>query len=458
MAFKDVEEQLGAETLLSEKAKKLKISSGIREYDEMIGGGFSPASLNLIQESLGCGGDILSYCIARANLNLSNKVLIIYSDPLSRYLVERLKKFDSKLCLENDPSPNNTYTEFKGPGKMCGENLFILDLVALSENDITIMEDKHELQLSVSMAISQMLKAIENSGDDYSEKFIIFFSLNPFLLKLGPSTLDILYNSVIEASKSNYVQLLLMQKNIISQELKAKIQSLCHMVCDLSAKDTEGLTELKIKILKHAGTIHDIKSEPYIIEYDRHLDRYSFLIRGAFLTSFETLRNLLNYQNGSIFLANVPYLIAPVEYFNTLIEAPLNISLEAGKREIHEKSMAIGRRLTNATKGLYYLFDFDLLKATIRQLALFGFGNFEIDVYEKEENLLMVTVSFHKELQDRSYKLFIRGLMEGIIRRSLKRSIRSVRLIKIEKDVIDQEPHKHRYKIIIRLSPMIDED
>jgi hypothetical protein len=61
-----------------------------------------------------------------------------------------------------------------------------------------------------------------------------------------------------------------MQKNIISKELTAKIQSLCHLVCDLTAKSTEGLTELNIKILKHAGTIHDIKSEPYIIEYDRH--------------------------------------------------------------------------------------------------------------------------------------------------------------------------------------------
>jgi hypothetical protein len=120
--------------------------------------------------------------------------------------------------------------------------------------------------------------------------------------------------------------------------------------------------------------------------------------------------------------------------------------------------MAIGRKITNTTKALYYLFDFDLLKATIRQMALFGFGNFEIDVYEKEENLLMVTIGFHKEFHERGYKLFISGLMEGIIRRSLKRSIRSVRIIKIEKEVIDKEPHKHRYKIIIRLSPMIDED
>jgi len=456
MAFKNVEEQLGEETLLTERAKKSKISSGIREFDEMIGGGFSPASLNLLQESLGCGGDILAYCIARTNLNLSNKVLIIYSDPLSRYLVERLKRFDSKLCAEEDEENNNTYKEFKGPGKFCGENLFILDLVSLSEKDVTIMEDRHELQLNITLAINQMLEALEKSGDDYSEKFIIFFSLNPFLLKLGASTLDILYNSVIEASKSNYVQILLMQKGIISLELKAKIQSLCHLVCDLNAQDTQGLTELKIKILKHAGTIHDIKSEPYIIEYERQQDRYSFLIRGAFLTSFETLRNLLTYQSGSIYLANIPYLIAPVEYFNTLLETPLNISLEAGKREINEKSMAIGRRITNATKSLYYLFDLDLLKATLRQLALFGFGNFEIDVYEKEENLLMVTVSFHRELHERSYKLFIKGLMEGIIRRSLKRSIRSVRLIKMEKEVIDNEPNKHRYKVVIRLSPLID--
>ncbi len=456
MAFKDVEEQLGKETLLIEKLKKSKISSGIREFDEMIGGGFSPASLNLIQESIGCGGDILAYCIARANLNLSNKVLIIYSDPLSRYLVERLKTFDKKLCQNNDTEPNSKYSQFKGPGKECGENLFILDIVALSEDDISFIEDRHEIQLNISMAINQMLEAIEESGDDYSEKFIIHFSLNPFLLKLGASTLDILYNSVIESTKSNYVQIILMQKEIISLELKAKIQSLCHLVCDLTVTDTGGRTENNIKILKHAGTIHDIKLEPYTVAYDRQMDRYSFLIRGAFLTTFETLRNLLNYQSGSIFLANVPYLIAPVEFLNSLLEMPLNISLEAGKREINEKSQAIGRRLTNTTKALYYLFDLDLLKATLRQLVLFGFGNFKIDVYEKEENLLMVTISFHQELQERSYKLFIKGMMEGIIRRSLKRSIRSVRIIKIEKDQDSTEKNMHRFKIIIRLSPLID--
>ena len=70
----------------------------------------------------------------------------------------------------------------------------------------------------------------------------------------------------------------------------------------------------------------------------------------------------------------------------------------------------------------------------------------------------MITISFHRELYERSYKLFIRGLIEGIIRRSLKRSIRSVRLIKIEKDVVDTEPHKNKFKIVIRLSPLIDED
>jgi len=455
MEFKDFEKQLGEETLLSEKSKKDKISSGIREFDEMIGGGFIPASLNLVQESLGCGGDILLYCIARANLNLSNKVLIIFSDPLSRYLVDRLKKFDGD-CSESSAEGENVKFFF-GKGHECGENLFILDLVKLSEQDQTIMEDRHELQLSISTAIDQMLQEIEASGDDYSDKFVIHFSLNPFLLKLGASSLDILYNSLIESVKSNYVQIVLMQKDIISQELKARIQSMCHLVCDLTAQETGGLTKHNIKILKHAGTIHDIKAEPYTVEYDRHLDRYSFLIRGAFLTSFETLRNLLKYEDGSIYMASAPYLIAPLEYFNNLLEMPLNLSLEGGKREIHEKSQAIGRRLTNSTKALYYLFDLDLLNATLRQLALFGFGNLEIDVYEKEENLLMVNITFQREFHERSYKLFLKGLLEGIIRRSLKRSIRSIRIIKIEKDVLDKQLNRHRFKLIIRLSPLIEE-
>ncbi|MHA1292317.1 MAG: RAD55 family ATPase [Promethearchaeota archaeon] len=455
MAKESFQEELGKETLLIEKVKREKISSGIREFDEMIGGGFTPASVNLIQESLGCGGDILCYCIARANLNLSNKVLIIFADPLSRYLIKRLKKFDQTYITNSEKEKDIRF--FSGQGLECGDNLYLLDLVKLSEKDITIMEDKHELKLRISTIINQFLSDIKESKEEYSEKFVICLSLNPFLLKLGESTLDIIYNSLIETSKNNYIQIFLMQKEIISQELKAKIQSMCHLVCDLKGKEIAGLTDHRIKILKHAGTVHDIKTEPYIVDYDRELDRYSFLIRGAFLTSFETLRNLLKYQNGAIYLANIPYLIAPVEYFNNLLEIGLNLTIEGGKREIHEKSQEIGRKLTNTTKSLYYLSDLDLFNATLRQLALFGFGNFVIDVYEKDENLIILTVNFQRSFHERSYKLFLKGLMEGIVRKSLKNSVRSIRIIKFEKDELDKELNRYKYKIIIRLSPLYDE-
>ncbi|MHA1282295.1 MAG: hypothetical protein ACTSQP_07270 [Promethearchaeota archaeon] len=451
----EFEKDLGKETLLAQKTERSKISSGIREFDEMIGGGFTPASINLIQESLGCGGDILSYCIARANLNISNKVLVIFADPLTKYLIERLKNLDQNCIIDSEQDSENIDRAFIGKGHECGNNLYILDLVALSETDVSIMEDKMELQLRISTAIDQMLRDIEKRGQEKAEKFIIYFSLNPFLLKLGANALDIVYNSLIESTKSNYVTIMLMQKDIINQELKAKIQSMCHLVCDLSAIETAGLTEHHIKILKHAGTIHDIKAEPYIIEYNRKLDRYSFLIRGAFLTSFETMRNLLKYQDGSIYLANVPYLIAPVEYFNALLEIPLNLSIEGGKRELREKSMAIGRKLTSTTQSLYYLESIDLLKATLRSLALFGFGNPIIDVYEKEENLIIINYTFQKEFQENSYKLFIKGLLEGIIRKSLKQSVRSIRIIKIEQNLLDTKMNRHHYKIIIRLSPLI---
>ncbi len=451
--MEDFQKKLGKETLLTEKAKKEKISSGIREFDEMIGGGLTPASLNLIQESLGCGGDILTYCITKANLRLSNKVLIIYSDPVSRYLIERLKELDGFYAESQEEKKKPKH--FIGKGLECGENLFILDLVQL-EREISIMQDKHEMQLTVSTAINQMLQEIEGSRDDFTDVFVIFLSLNPFLLKLGASTLDILYNNIIESVKKNYIQIILLQKDIISQELRARIQSMCHLVCDLTAVETGGFTKKTIKILKHAGTIHDVKNEPYIVEYNREMDRYNFLIRGAFLTSFETMRNLLKYQNGTIFLANIPYLIAPVDYFNSLLDMPMNLSIEGGTREISEKSQAIGRNMANTTKSLYYLFDIDLFRATLQQLALLGFGNFEIDVYEKEENLLMVTITFQREFHERSYKIFIKGLMEGVIRRSLKRSIRSIRVIKIEKEILDKMPDKRRFKIIIRLSPLIE--
>ncbi|TFF95778.1 MAG: hypothetical protein EU544_02050 [Promethearchaeota archaeon] len=450
----DFQKDLGRETLLAQKAEKGKISSGIREFDEMIGGGFTPASINLIQENLGCGADILSYCIARANLNLSNKVLIIFSDPLSKYLVERLTIIDQKgTSLNENESAKDS---FVGKGQTRGNNLYTLDLVSLSESDVSLMEDKMEVQLKISSAIDQMVKDIDGTSEEDTEKFILYFTLNPFLLKLGPSTLDIMYNSLVESSKSNYVQVIIMQKNIINQELSAKIQSLCHLVCDLSATDIGGITSHYIRVLKHAGTIHDIKAEPYIVEYNREMDKYNFLIRGAFLTSFETLRNLLKYQQGTIFLANVPYLIAPVDYFNILLEMPLNLSIEGGKREINEKSQAIGRKLTNATKSLYYLDGVDLLKATLRQMALFGFGNLEIEVYEDEENLLIINIQFQKEFHERSYKLFIKGMMEGIIRSVLERTIRSVRIIKLEMTDSEKDLNMHHYKIIIRLSPLLE--
>jgi len=449
------EKELAEETLLTQKAERGKVSSGIREFDEMIGGGFTPASINLIQESLGCGGDILSFCIARANLNLSNKVLIIYADPLSKYLIKRLKIHDQN-SFSSCNEEKDRIRAFQGKGKLCGNNLYLLDLVSLSETDVSFMEDKMEIQIKITNAIDQMLKDIKDSGDDYSEKFIIYFSLNPFLLKLGQNTLDIVYNSLIESAKSNYVTLMFMQKDIIKGDLSAKIQSMCHLVCDLSATEAGGLTEHHIKILKHAGTMHDIKAEPYIIDYNRELDRYSFLIRGAFLTSFETLRNLLKYQDGSIFLANVPYLIAPIDYFNSLLEMPLNLSMDGGKRELREKSLAIGRKITSTTESLYYLRDFDLLTATLRSLALFGFGNPKIDVYEKEENLIIINYTFQRDFHERSYKLFIKGLLEGIIRRSLKQGVRSVQIIKIEKDTLDDEMNRHHFKLIIRLSPLVE--
>jgi archaellum biogenesis ATPase FlaH len=412
----------------------------------MIGGGFTPASINLIQESLGCGGDILSYCIARANLKLSNKVLIIYADPLSEYLIKRLKTFDTPI-----PEKQQKQDAFVGPGREHGENLYILNLVKLTERDPSLMEDKHELQIKISSAVNDMLSNIQSSGDDFSEKFIFYLSLNPFLIKLGESTLDLIYNNLMSAKKENYVQIALLQKDLISHEVIARIQSLCHLISDLSSYDIGGLTDNRLKILKHAGTVHDIKAEPYILEHNREMDKYNFLIRGAFLTTFETMRNLLKYQHGTVYLANIPYLIAPVNYFNSLLDMPLNILIDAGKKEIREKSQGIGRKLTSGTETTYYLQDLELLKATLRSLSLFGFGNFKLDTYEEEENLMEIKSSFHKEFHAKSYKLFIKGLIEGIIRRSIGKNTRSFRIIKISDVNAGAYPNEHEYKLNIRL-------
>ena len=85
---------------------------------------------------------------------------------------------------------------------------------------------------------------------------------------------------------------------------------------------------------------------------------------------------------------------------------PLNLSVEGGKRELREKSLAIGRRITANTESLYFLHDLDLLRATLRSIALFGFCNPLIDVYEKEENLILIYITFKREFHEYCIKNF----------------------------------------------------
>jgi KaiC/GvpD/RAD55 family RecA-like ATPase len=423
----EFQKDLGKETFLSKLQQKLLISSGLRELDEMMGGGFKPASLNLVQESLGCGGDLLCYKIAENQISLSNRVLLILTDPISEYILKRLKRFES-------------------------EYFHCLDLVQLAKQDTTLMGDKHELSIKIAQAVDKLEENVEKSGEDYSDVFVLVLSLNPLLLNLKPdNVLEILYNNVLNALKSNFVYLILMQKDILSNEAIAQIQTLCHSVVDLEALET-GLQIINtIRILKHVGIPHDIKKEHYTIHYDREFDKYQFLIRGDFLMTFETLRNLIKWQNGSIFLANVPYMLAPIDYFNSLLSIPLSINEEKGQQEILEKAQGIGRKLTSNTETMYFLSGFDLLKSTFRVANLNGWGFFDVMNYEPTENLLSLEIALPKEIHAKSYKLFLTGFIKGIVSRAINRNVRDIRFISMPLEGRESDLYQEKYQVSVRL-------
>lgn len=97
-----LDKQLADDILLKQEREKTLISSGIRELDEMIGGGFRLGSLILIQESLGAGGVVLLKNIIEVQLALANHVLVIYTDPTLQYYISKLEAMhDPNLSILN---------------------------------------------------------------------------------------------------------------------------------------------------------------------------------------------------------------------------------------------------------------------------------------------------------------------------------------------------------------------
>lgn len=429
----DLEKALADSTILRRQITRNFTSSGIRELDEMLGGGFLPSTLTLLQQDLGSGGEIILSKIIKLQLSLSNLVLVILADPTATFVKDTLASIDD-------------------------ERLIVLDLVEQSKKDINVVFDKHEISLKIreirSYATKKLAKIREDEDDPEIQLFSMLISANPFILNLSPEKVTrILYDTLIQCLEQKTIDIVLLNKNILSGEMNARIQSLCHSVIDLRSYFEGVQKKNDIRILKMIGRYYDVKIEPYVISFDEKTRKYDFVIKSAFLTSFETFRNLLTWNNGSISLSKVPYILAPATYFNSLLEMPMNIDPKRGKEEIREKARGIGRRLAIMVEMLYFVEDMALFKATLQTASLLGWGDAEIDVLEIEENLMQIVHKINEEFNENVYTLFLDGFYRGIIKRTLNRGIRYVKISNVkEKDKKNNGDNTVSYKIRIRLT------
>lgn len=408
----DLEKALADATILRRQITRNFTSSGIRELDEMLGGGFLPSTLTLLQQDLGSGGEIILSKLIKLQLSLSNMVLVILTDPTAAFVKDMLEGCDD-------------------------DHLIVLDLVEQSKRDVNVVFDKHEISLKIREIRAHATKKLEEireaEEDPDIQLFSIMISANPFILNLSREKVTrILYDSLLQCLEQKTIDIILMNKNILSEEMNARIQALCHSVIDLRSYFEGVQKKNDIRILKMIGRYYDVKIEPYVISFDEKTRKYDFVIKSAFLTSFETFRNLLTWNNGSISLSKVPYILAPAAYFNSLLEMPVNIDPQKGKDEIREKAQGIGRRLAIMVEMLYFVEDMALFKATLQTASLLGWGDAKIDVLEMEENLMQLVHKIHRDFNENVFVIFLDGFYRGIIKRTLNRGIRYIKVSKIK--------------------------
>jgi archaellum biogenesis ATPase FlaH len=427
-----MERQLGQVTLQKALYERELVSSGIRELDEMLGGGFRPGTCNLVQEDLGANGLVVLEKMIEIQLSLDNYVLIILTDPTAEFFARRLEE------LNKDQ-----------------ENLIVLDFVKKSRTNIEVLFDKHELSLQIQEARQKLLENLQASDDEDVNAFVVYMTLNPFVMNLDERTIQrMLFETVLTNAKDNTISLFLFQKDIINHDYHARIASMFHSVIDLSS-EYQGIQKMNyIRILKYVGRYFDPKIEPYVVEFDKERNKFNFMIKSAFLTTFDTYRALMEWQAGTIYLSKVPYILTPVAYMSMLLEIPLGMDQEKGKHELIEKGMAIGRVLTINTESLYHLSNLDLLKATVRSAALQGYGYIRVVEFQMDENLIILRQTIHPAFSIQSYLAFLEGFYRGLIRRALRREVRSIQFEKVELEM-DAHNQFHRtepsYAIKIRM-------
>ena len=167
------------------------------------------------------------------------------------------------------------------------------------------------------------MENVRKAEDEDSSTFIIYLSLNPFIMNLDERTIQrMLFDALLENAKDQTISLFLFQKDIINVDYHARIASMFHAVIDLSS-EYQGIQKLNyIRILKYVGRYFDPKIEPYMVEFDKTSNKFNFLIKSAFLTSFDTYRQIMNWQAGTIYLSKVPYILTPVAYISMFTRNP----------------------------------------------------------------------------------------------------------------------------------------
>ncbi|MHA1340759.1 MAG: ATPase domain-containing protein [Promethearchaeota archaeon] len=403
-----LEKALADATLKRKELVKNFHSSGIREFDEMLGGGFAEGTLTLIQQDIGCGGEIILNKMIELQLQLSNVVLVILTDPTAMFIEEKLKKLEEEFVEEN--------------------SLIILNLARTSIKNINVLSDKHEVSLRIRAARENAIELLknkrENENDEEIQLFIFIISLNSLVLNLSNENLiRVVHDFLLDSIEQKTIDIILLNKGIVSKEMNAKIQSLCHGVIDLSAYYEGVQKKTDIKILKLTGRFHDLKIEPYILAFDENTNEYKFFIKSAFLTSFDTFKNLLAWNKGSIFLSKVPYIITPINYIDSFLDIPRIIDSKKGKIELLERAQGIGRRMSIMAEKLYFLEGYPLFKSTLQMASLMGWGQAEIEEFEEEENLIKIIHIANKEFKAENFQIFLEGFYRGIILRTLNKKI-----------------------------------
>ncbi|OLS14673.1 MAG: hypothetical protein RBG13Loki_1715 [Promethearchaeota archaeon CR_4] len=387
-----LDKELADDTLLKRERQKNFVSSGIRELDEMIGGGFRLGSLTLIQESVGAGGVVLLKNIIEVQLALANRVLVIYTDPTLQYYI-------SKLEAMHDP------------------NLSILNLLPKGAVDTSF--NRHDINLRIKAIRSKLFPSPV-------PVFVVMLTLNPFFLNFEEEqVIRIVYENLVLTLQYKTIDLVLLQKGLVSEGIVAKLQSLSHGVIDLTSQFEGTNKQNTIRILKMVETVPDANVVPYEIFFDKYTQKERFIINTAFLTSFETFRSLIKWRDGETKLSQYPYLIAPVHYFNSFLEIALNLNPVKGRIELLEKAQGIGRKLAKSVERTYFLSGSELLRACIRTISLQGWGAGQLKACELEENLIIIGQRFPNQFNEEPYQIFMEGFYRGVIKTILGRNVRS---------------------------------